>query len=121
MTTKEKQLFLNYLRNAKNTDIQNLGISEEIAPLDLYPTHGNFSYSIESLNLKNTLTISFVRSYWEELDETDDTYDYPAVCGSHYLADYKVLLELKIPNLSTWSHFSLFKYIFTELQGVIAL
>lgn len=122
MTAKEKQIFLNYLRNATNRDIQNLGISEEIAPLENSCIDGNLSYSIETLRLKNTLTISFVRTYWEEMEEGTDPYDYDEIIrGGYYLSDDEVLLQIEIPNIHTWTHFRLFKYLFEKLNAVIAL
>lgn len=122
MTAKEKQIFLNYLRNATNLDIQKLGISEEIAPLENSSMYGNYSYSIETLRLKNTLTINFVRNYWEEMEEGTDPYDYDEIIrGGCYLADDEVLLQVEIPKIETWSHFSLFKYLFSKLNAVIAL
>lgn len=122
MTAKEKQLFLNYLRNATNRDIQKLGISEEIAPLENSSMYGNYSYSIETLRLKNTLTISFVRNYLEEISEGTDPYDYDEIIhGGYYLADDEVLLHIEIPKIETWTHFSLFKYLFSKLNAVIAL
>lgn len=122
MTAKEKQIFLNYLRNATNRDIQNLGISEAIAPLENSSMYGNYSYSIETLRLKNTLTISFVRNYWEEMEEGTDPYDYDEIIrGGYYLADDKVLLQIEIPKIETWTHFRLFKYLFSKLNAVIAL
>lgn len=122
MTAKEKQIFLNYLRNATNRDIQKLGISEEIAPLENSSIDGNLSYSIETLRLKNTLIISFVRTYWEGMEDGTDTYDYDEIIrGGYYLVDDKVLLQIEIPKIETWSHFSLFKYLFSKLNAVIAL
>lgn len=122
MTAKEKQIFLNYLRNATNRDIQKLGISEEIAPLENSSMYENNSYSIETLRLKNTLTISFVRNYWEEMEEGTDPDDYDEILhGGYYLTDDKVLLQIEIPNSHTWTHFRLFKYLFAKLNAVITL